>query len=495
MPKVGIYWKQLVVFAALSLVIGGGFLYIRSQGTEASVRPDLPNTQVAQLSVDLQDGGSVAINGEKYSGLMSFEPRGDVLNYQVAEAEGTFISQLTIDVTYPKDADPDEVIARHFASFGVDTPEPQVVSNRQVSFTVLNIGPAATYRIELVLPSGTVKPSLYRQVIDGLRTMPPVIWLAVAIAMPVLATFILFFMLLAARRTWKAPSSKKIRTEPPNDSAPGVVGVLVEGKVSPRSLAATLLHMATSGQLVVTHRKTGFTFTKKNKIDGMKSSNNEEIPEFERVLLDKMFLPESHKSTLADIQLRIGRHVYSRKIAEVYLDMYQVAVDLGWFVRDPQAVYKRFRQFALGVILVAVLGFVISLIFGPEPYFYLLGWAGLLFVGVVMYRLTPFLPRRTAKGNTAYAAWIEFKNYLDSPQPLNASKDPQSLFERYLPYAVIFGVEVEWTQRFSQLPFQSPEWYVAVEDIQSIEDFANSLFPFIGTVAYDLSKAREPHAV
>ncbi len=486
-------------FLSLALVIGLGFAYVRSQATEASGRPPIPNTTVAQLAVELRDGGGALINGERYHGLVSFEPRGDVFYLQAYDADGAFVNQLSVSVTYPRDVQPSQVIARHFASFGVQLSEPEIISSRQVVFTAFGLQPTSTYRVELVLPEGTIQPSLVRQMIDGARTLPLPVWTAIAVAMPVLATFVLLGMLAAARRTWRAPATKKERAEPPADLPPAVVGVLMQGRVSPRSLAATLLHLATRGYLVVTHRQSGFAFTKRPVVDSVRDEtghvSSPTLNRFEEILLDKMFLPESDKATMADIQLRIGRHVYSRKVAEVYLEMYQGAVDQGWFVRDPQAIYRRFRALSLGVIVGSVLGFLVSLAFGPEPFTYLLGWAGLFFVGIVMYRITPFLPRRTNGGDAAYAEWAAFRTFLMNQQPLGNVSEPQKLYQRFLPYAVIMGVEVEWTERFRQLPFKTPEWYVAVEDIERIEDFANSLFPFIGTVASDLSKTREPHAI
>jgi len=451
------------------------------------------------MDVELKDGGTALINGQRYSGLITFQPSNDLFSYQVYEEDGAFVNQLVVHVTYPRDVDPFQVVARHFATYGVQTPDPEVVSPREVTYSVFGLQPTSAYRIELELPKGSITPSFTRQVIDGARNRPIGTWTVIAIALPLIAALVLLGMLAAARRTWRAPATNALKDTPPDDTPPAIVGVLMLGRVSPRALAATLLDLATRGYLVVTHRKTGFTFVKRPAVDAVKDSSGHvsspTLSRFEEILLDKMFLPESDKATMADIQLRIGRHVYSRKVAEVYLEMYQGAVDRGWFVRDPQAVYRWFRFLALGVMIAAILGFLVSLFIGPEPKTYLLGWAGLFFVGVVMYRITPFLPRRTSTGDNAYIDWSAFKNYLSSKQPLANVSEPQKLYEHYLPYAVILGVEVAWTERFRELPFKVPEWYVAAEDIERIEDFANSLFPFLGAVAYDLSRAREPYAV
>lgn len=501
--SIGIYWKQFVLFLALSVVAGGSFWYVRSQTSEASVisRPAISNSSIVNLNVELQDGGTTLINNKSYGGLVLFDRTADRFDYQAYQQDGAFVGQLVTTVHLPRDVDTTQVTARHFSSFGVQTPEPLLTSSRTITFTAFNLTPSAEYRIELLLPKGSVKPSMIRRVTDGLRTLPPLSWLIVAVGLPLIASLILAVLYQVVIRQWRGPASTKERQTPPDPSIPpAIAGVLVEGKVSPRSLAATLLHLAERGYLQVTHRADGFTFGKKRPVDlpGQTEGSSSLTP-FERVLMDKLLKADSIRTTLADVQLRIGGHVFSRKIAEVYLEMYQAAVDLKWFVRNPEASYKQFRVISFGVIGVALLGFLLGVLYGPEPHFYLLGWVGLFFVGIVMQRIVPLLPRRTPTGQAAYQQWIEFKNFLKRRQAIDpvALKDvnAQGLYERYLPYAIVFGVEVEWTERFIDQPFTVPDWYSSTSDIVVIDQFANSLFPFIGTVAYDLAKAREPNAL
>lgn len=499
--SVSIYWKQLVLFLALGVVAAGGVWYTRSQVSEASgtSRPTLATSSVVTLDVELKDGGNAVINGESYGGLVRFDRESDRFDYQAYQQDGAFISQLTTIVHLPRDVDTTKVVARHAASSGVQAPEPIITSSRTITFTAFNLTPNAEYRMELLLPKGSITPSLVRAVLDGLRTLSPGTWLAVAIGLPLAASLVLLLMLQIAMRGWRGVKTTNERTAPPDDTPPAIAGVLVEGKVSPRSLAATLLHLAERGYLQITHRTEDFTFGKKRPVDLPGSEGQSSLAPFESVLLEKMLKADSLRTTTADMALRLGAHVFSRKIAEVYLQMYQAAVDRKWFVKNPQQSYQQFRIFSFVIIGLALVGFVVSVAIGPDPYFYLLGWVGLLFVGLAMQKIIPFLPQRTSAGLTAYTAWIEFKNFLKRRQAIDPStlKDinAQGLYERYLPYAIVFGVEVEWTERFLDLPFTTPTWYTSTTDIHVIDEFANSLFPFIGTVASDLAGAREPGAI
>lgn len=494
------YWKKLSVFALLVAVGISGYVFVVSRQTsEASVRRQaIPTTPVASLAVALQDGGTSTVNGQVMTGLIRFEPNRQIFDYQAYLKDGSFVDQLTTTVTLPRLVNATQLVARHTASYGVVTEEP-IVSGATITYVARNLTPDASYRIELVMPPGTVQPSLLGRLVDGIRNLSPVWWLSIALGLPLVALGILSLMFAAALRSWRGPSvSQEQESIPATDGVPtppALAAILLGGKVSPRALAATLLHLANRGYIQVVHRDSGFTFGKRRTIDLTTPQMQTDLTVYEQILLDKIFRADAIKSSDVDIQVRLGQHLFSRKVAQAYLAMYDATVQLGWFVRNPQAIYRGYRSAALGVISLSVVGFVVSLIFGPQPYFYLLGWAGLFFVGLVMYQITPLLPRRTAVGDAQYKQWLAFRNYLTSARRIANVTTAQQLYTQYLPYAVALGVEVEWTERFLGTPFHVPDWYTSSGNVSVIEDFANNLFPIIGSVATDLASVREPNAV
>ena len=422
-------------------------------------------------------------------------PNEDILSYQAYSADNSFVDQLTISVTLPRAVDASKVTLRHFGTYGVITPDPTFANSRTAVFTAQNLTPEASYRIDMVLPKGVVKPTFFLQVKSALLYLSPSVWLGLALGLPFLAFLILMVLSLQTTRSWRGAKVTALTETPPAELSPAVAGVLLNGKVSPRSLAGTLLDLARRGYIEVVHRAEGFSFGRRKPIDPVRMQSDPNLTVFERLLLDKIFTGDAMRSTAEQIELRIGRHVFSRKVAESYLEMYGAAVHQGWFYNNPEAIHKRWRFISLVVMTVAVVLFILALIVGPKPYYYTLGFAGLFFVGAVMYRVSPLFPRRTASGDQAYRTWVAFKNFLASETPISGKGNAQELYERYLPYAVVFGVEVEWTERFLHLPFRVPAWYASTEDIRIIEDFANSLFPIVGSVAEDLAKAKEPYAV
>lgn len=57
--------------------------------------------------------------------------------------------------------------------------------------------------------------------------------------------------------------------------------------------------------------------------------------------------------------------------------------------------------------------------------------------------------------------WLGFKLYLEVAEKYRIQKElTPDLFEKYLPYAMIFGVEKKWAKAFETIQMPTPAWYV-----------------------------------
>src|SRR5438067_6371575 len=72
--------------------------------------------------------------------------------------------------------------------------------------------------------------------------------------------------------------------------------------------------------------------------------------------------------------------------------------------------------------------------------------------------LAPHMPRRTRAGALAAQRWAAFRRYLTG---LATGRDAaqREEFERYLPYAVAFGLDRAWMERFAAAGAPAPSWY------------------------------------
>ncbi len=67
--------------------------------------------------------------------------------------------------------------------------------------------------------------------------------------------------------------------------------------------------------------------------------------------------------------------------------------------------------------------------------------------------------RLSPEGRITREEWLGFKMYLETTEKYRMQNLTPDLFEKYLPYAMIFGVEKKWARTFEAMHLPSPSWY------------------------------------
>jgi uncharacterized membrane protein YgcG len=162
----------------------------------------------------------------------------------------------------------------------------------------------------------------------------------------------------------------------------------------------------------------------------------------------------------------------------------QLAND-GYFLRAPQQIFQTYL--AWGVVL-CVVGFIF-------PPFTL----GILLAGLIVLAMARLMPARTQKGVEMRDYLYGLRDYmklaeadrlkvLQSPKgeltekiDVNDTTKLVKLYEKLLPYAMLFGIEREWAKQFADLYHeQQPDWYSGSGAFNAIY-FAGALHNFSTT--------------
>jgi hypothetical protein len=69
------------------------------------------------------------------------------------------------------------------------------------------------------------------------------------------------------------------------------------------------------------------------------------------------------------------------------------------------------------------------------------------------------MPRKTQAGAEAAAKWLAFRRYLAEIERYDNVESAKSIFNSYLPYAVAFGLERSWVNKFASVDAPAPSWY------------------------------------
>ncbi len=78
---------------------------------------------------------------------------------------------------------------------------------------------------------------------------------------------------------------------------------------------------------------------------------------------------------------------------------------------------------------------------------------------VALYVYLKYEARLSQKGFILKEDWLGFKMYLETAERYRMQNLTPETFEKYLPYAIIFGIERKWGSAFESINIQNPSWY------------------------------------
>jgi len=244
--------------------------------------------------------------------------------------------------------------------------------------------------------------------------------------------------------------------QPPDDLPPGAAGTLIDERADHSDVVATLLGLARQGALVI-HEIPRDPATVRGPVDYQievvdpgKIDNR-----LERDLLAFLFSgpPEAGRTLLMhEAKPRfLGHEETIRK------DLYREIVDRGYFLSSPEDTRQRWRRWSwlglVGSIVVGLIVFVRTDVFALLPMF------AAIVVFAILIRMSGSMPRKTREGAVAAARWRAFRTYLASIQKYENLKESKELFDRYLSYAVAFGLDKQWLRSFAAVGAVTPGWF------------------------------------
>ena len=242
-----------------------------------------------------------------------------------------------------------------------------------------------------------------------------------------------------------------VRYSPPPDLTPAEAGTLYDEKADMIDLTSTVIDLAVRGYLRIEEiesTKYFFLSDKDYKLIKTVEKKTDDLMPHEIKILEGLFSSDQTDVLISDLKNKFYLNLKSIKNS-----IYSQLVDKSYFLSNPDRIRATYK--ALGWIIIFSSLFILpSLI--PKLIFALSG----LFI-VVFSR---FMPRKTKKGVTVNHHLLGFREFIDRAEKDRikalADEDP-SIFDRVLPYALVFGLEDKWAEAFSDMFTEPPDWYTS----------------------------------
>ena len=242
--------------------------------------------------------------------------------------------------------------------------------------------------------------------------------------------------------------------EPPDDLAPGIAGTLLDEQANMRDIIATLVDLAQRKIISITEEKTGKSRAER---DFIYRYENRKLPVsyFEKHLLASLF------SRRSDVRLSDLKHRFHREVPALKRALYTEVTAQGLFARSPQKVRNQYA--VLGIILLVLAGLAgrgLYMLFGGLTGAAALPGIGLAATAFGFLLLSHFMPRKTGLGSQLAARCQAFKNYLRDIERYSDLEVQKELWDRWLPYAIAFGVDKQYIRKFEKVNAPAPGWYI-----------------------------------
>jgi len=404
--------------------------------------------RVIQLNFALTDARATWTIEYRAQGAIFYFDEGDELRWYVLDADTPVpIGRVTATVKLPGDVSPDQLF-------------PALQTGPSVETDVARPGGGTVVFEGIGLPAYTnfwTVTGFPKGVVDFKWTIKRVFsWIVpkVGFALPIAAFLIMLLMWRRRGRDEPAAVHATYVSEPPSDLPPGVAGALIDESVDIREVTATIVDLARRGYFDMIEDKVGglagifgasvTTFRKLKPF--------EDLQGFERKVADSLFAGHGDTVTSKDLKDKFYVHM-----APIIDEIYNSVTRRKLFVDNPQKV--RAKWVGYSVLLTVLLGVLITIMIMTD----IPGWGYFLFGSIVtvviVFAFGRAMPQRTALGAEEQRKWEAFRNYLRDLRRFDDMETARAAFEKYLPYAIAFGVEKDWVRRFKDVQVPPPTWY------------------------------------
>lgn len=220
-----------------------------------------------------------------------------------------------------------------------------------------------------------------------------------------------------------------------------------------------LMYLATRGYIKIQQlSEKSFAFTKLKEAD--------DLPPPEEKLMQGLFASKDHVTT-ADL-----KNKFYAFLPLIHGATNGDMVTKNWFFDSPASVITGY--IFMGILLGGT-GILVSATLDQ-------GWAlfANILVGVLWLVFSLFMPKRTRSGRQREAELRGLREYIKRAETLRLKiKNPpgqtRQEFDRLLPFAIIFGLEKEWTAQFAPVLEQEPDWFEGSGNFYTTYGFLRSM--------------------
>lgn len=241
---------------------------------------------------------------------------------------------------------------------------------------------------------------------------------------------------------------------PPDKIRPYLLGSLKDESVDTVDISSTIIDVAYRGYIKIREFDSvsilGIKITAR-EYEFLKLKDFTDLTPVEQKILTAIF-DGKDRVTTSDLKNRF----YS-KIPGINDAIYAEMVNRTYFPKRPDKVRSKYRTIG---ITMAVFGSILASVLVFLPFAVTTAFT-LVITGIVLIVVSGSMPAKTKLGSKIFDKVLGFKMYMETAERFRVQDLTPETFEKYLPYAMVFGIENQWAERFKDIYTEAPEWFEA----------------------------------
>lgn len=259
-------------------------------------------------------------------------------------------------------------------------------------------------------------------------------------------------------------------------------------------ITATLVDLAVRGYVHITEIKEEHLFGLANSTDYQidiirKRSDWKDLKPHEISYLDA--LGQAAPSDAYSVKVSELRNRFYKFLPEIKNAIYDRLTEANYYRERPDS--AKAKGFGLAVFVGFLLG--IPMFLSSAQQWTFVSQPALIFAAVlstaILLVFAQLMPARTIEGARAREATLGFKEFLSRVEEDRYKRMITSpeLFEKYLPFAMAFGVEENWANAFKDIYREPPQWYTGYSGPFNVGNFSHSISTMSNAAASSMASS------
>ena len=427
--------------------------------TVKTFRSGTMHLRIGSPDVMVSDVRTYVIRYRLWRGVHFFSDHDEIYWNPVGTEWEVPIQRASCIVTIPKDAPPKSLRTKSYTGYygaegsqaASDTPNDHTAR----FWMTKGLSPREGMTVVFGWPKGIVTPPTFKQEAIWFITDNGYFFLV-----PIFAIALTIFWLKVGADP-ETGRSEVVTYDPPDKLTPAELGTLIDERVDMRDISASIVDLAVKGFITIKETtEKGFFRTSSDYTLALtkpfdEAMNDPSLTPFESSLMQGLF--EGKDFCL----ISALKNEFYAHLPGLQKSLYGSMVKHGYFTHSPDSTRKSYL--AAGIVVLVIGGVLTVASLGVEglPFRIATGWGvAIAICGVILAIAARTMPRKTRKGKDVLVAARGFEEYLSrAERQLIELQERQNYFEKFLPYAMAFGISAKWAKAFDGIQTVPPQWY------------------------------------